>query len=63
MCMCMLHRYRLRFLHISSTGERPPTMTVMRDVTLAKAGKGKDLGESNITKLQHLQDDEVGNNT
>jgi hypothetical protein len=31
----------------------------MRDVTLAKKGKGKELGESNITKLQHLQDDEV----
>lgn len=53
-----LEKYRRRFLEISTTGEKPPTMLVMRDVTLAKKGRGKDLGESNITKIQHLQDDE-----
>jgi len=54
-----LDRYRKRFLEISGGSDRPPNMIVMRDIALAKANpSGKAMGESNITKLQNLQDDE-----
>jgi len=52
-----LEKYRQRFVAIANGEiERAPTMTMMRDVAIAKQ-KGK--GEMAITKLQDWQDDEV----
>eukprot|EP00164_Ancoracysta_twista_P001072 GFYU01001401.1.p1 GENE.GFYU01001401.1~~GFYU01001401.1.p1 ORF type:complete len:330 (-),score=100.78 GFYU01001401.1:210-1199(-) len=52
-----IEKYRKRFIQIAS-GEVPkgPTMTMMRDVKIAKT---KLMGETNVTKLQDWQDDEV----
>eukprot|EP01027_Heterolobosea_sp_BB2_P010329 GEZU01015167.1.p1 GENE.GEZU01015167.1~~GEZU01015167.1.p1 ORF type:complete len:218 (+),score=24.99 GEZU01015167.1:80-733(+) len=53
-----LDKYRERFIQIAN-GERPkasPTMTIMRDIAIAKR---KEKGERFITKLQDWQDDEV----
>jgi phytanoyl-CoA hydroxylase len=53
-----LEVYRKRFVDIANgTIERAPTMTMMRDIVLAKKKDVK--GEHLITKLQDWQDDEV----
>jgi phytanoyl-CoA hydroxylase len=52
-----LDRYKQQFIGISDGKiDRAPTMTMMRDIAIAKR---KELGEKSITKLQDWQDDEV----
>jgi len=56
----ILKNIALVFLDISNGRgvARPASMTIMRDVALAKAGI-KAAGEGNVTKIQNLQDDET----
>jgi len=54
-----IDRYARRFKELCETPSlRPLTMTVMRDVALAKAGVSQN-SEATITKLQDWQDDAV----
>eukprot|EP01136_Pigoraptor_vietnamica_P007431 Opistho-1_new@41626 len=53
----LLERWKAHFVKLcNEEAEVPSTMTVMRDIAVAKRG-GK--GESVITKVQDFQDDEI----
>jgi len=55
-----LEIYRQRFIDLAEGRIHPPaTITMMRDISVVKAGNPKALGESAITKIQSFQDEEV----